>query len=78
MKNQSDSFGNLPDFNVGDLVFWKNKGEKEVGLISDLFFSVEGGRKVAKASIFHMKAEKYIILPTIILKFEQKGNFYEI
>ena len=72
MKNQSDSFGNLTNFNVGDLVFWKNKGKKETGLITKLFFSVEGGRKVAKASIFHMKSEKYLILQTIILNFEQK------
>tara|TARA_B100000900_G_C20551558_1_gene704945 strand:+ start:480 stop:701 length:222 start_codon:yes stop_codon:yes gene_type:complete len=72
MKSQSDSFGNLTDFSVGDLVFWKNKGKKESGLVAKLFFSTEGGRKVAKASIFHMKTEKYLILPTIILNFEQK------
>ena len=72
MKSQSDSFGNLTNFNVGDLVFWKNKGNKELGLVTKLFFSIEGGRKVAKASIFHLKSEKYLTLPTIILNIEQK------
>ena len=72
MKSHTDSFGNLTNFKIGDLVFWKNKGEKELGLISDLFYMPEGGRQVAKASIFHLKAQKYIILPTIILNFEQK------
>ena len=41
MKSQSDSFGNLTNFNVGDLVFWKNKGNKELGLVTNLFFSIE-------------------------------------
>ena len=72
IKKRSDSFGNIEDFKIGDLVFWKNKGKKEIGLVSDLFYLAEGGRKVAKASIFHLKAEKYIILPIVILNIEQK------
>ena len=72
MKKRSDSFGNIDDFKIGDLVFWKNKGKKEIGLVSDLFFLVEGGRKVAKASIFHLKAERYVVLPIIILNIEEK------
>ena len=71
MKNQSDSFGNLADFNVGDLVFWKNITEKQRQE------NIEYHAAKKKFGVF-MKAEKYIILPTIILKFEQKGNFYEI
>ena len=71
-KKRSDSFGNIEDFKIGDLVFWRNKGKKEIGLVSDLFYLTEGGRKVAKASIFHLKAEKYIILPIVILNIEQK------
>jgi hypothetical protein len=74
MKNFSDSFGNLAKFRVGDLVFWKSYGEKELGVISSLFFLEKGGRKVAHASVFRLRGKKYLDLPTIILKIEQKKN----
>ena len=74
MKNFSDSFGNLDDFQVGDLVFWKNFNIRELGVISKLFLLQEGGRNVAHARIFHLQDKKYIDLPTIILKIEQKKN----
>tara|TARA_R110000824_G_scaffold106723_1_gene252402 strand:+ start:1025 stop:1249 length:225 start_codon:yes stop_codon:yes gene_type:complete len=74
MKNFSDSFGNLDDFQVGDLVFWKNFDTRELGVISKLFLLQEGGRNVAHARIFRLQDKKYIDLPTIILKIEQKKN----
>ena len=74
MKSFSDSFGNLDDFQVGDLVFWKNFDTRELGVISKLFLLQEGGRNVAHARIFHLQNKKYVDLPTIILKIEQKKN----
>ena len=74
MKSFSDSFGNLDNFRVGDLVFWKSFGEKELGVVSKLFFLEKGGRKVAHARIFRIRGAEYLDLPTIILKIEQKKN----
>ena len=74
MKNFSDSFGNLDNFQVGDLVFWKDFERKELGVISKLFLLQEGGRNVAHARIFRIRGEEYLDLPTIILKIEQKKN----
>ena len=74
MKNFSDSFGNLDNFQVGDLVFWKKFERKELGVVSRLFLLQEGGRNVAHARIFHLRDKKYVDLPTIILKIEQKKN----
>ena len=74
MKNFSDTFGNLDNFCVGDLVFWKNFDTRELGVISKLFLLQEGGRNVAHARIFHLQNKKYVDLPTIILKIEQKKN----
>ena len=74
MKNFSDSFGNLDNFQVGDLVFWKGFERKELGIVSKLYLLQEGGRNVAHARIFHLRDKKYVDLPTIILKIEQKKN----
>ena len=74
MKNFSDSFGNLDNFQVGDLVFWKDFERKELGVVSGLFLLLEGGRNVAHARVFHLRDKKYVDLPTIILKIEQKKN----
>jgi hypothetical protein len=74
MKNFSDTFGNLDNFCVGDLVFWKSNRLRELGVVSKLFFLEKGGRKVAHARIFHLRDKKYLDLPTIILKIEQKKN----
>ncbi len=74
MKNFSDSFGNLNNFQVGDLVFWKKLNKKELGVVSKLFLVEEGGRNVAYAMIFDLKDKKYVDLPTIILKIEKKKN----
>ena len=74
MKNFSDSFGNLDNFQVGDLVFWKSFGTRELGVVSKLFLLQKGGRNVAHARIFHLQDKKYVDLPIIILKIEQKKN----
>jgi hypothetical protein len=74
MSNYSDSFGNLDNFQVGDLVFWKSFDKKELGVISKLFLLEQGGRNVAHANVFHLQDKKYIDLPIIILKIEQKNN----
>ena len=74
MKNFSKSFGKIEDFNVGELVCWKSFGEKELGIVSRLFFLEKGGRKVAHATVFRFRGKEYIDLPTIILKIEQKNN----
>jgi|TARA_R110000824_G_scaffold257656_1_gene446590 hypothetical protein len=74
MKRFSESFGKIDNFEVGNLVFWKNFGEKEFGVVSKLFFLQKGGRKVAHARVFRLRGKEYIDLPTIILKIEQKNN----
>ena len=59
----SDTFGNLSNDSIGDVVLWSILGHKMTGVISDLRLVFEGGRQVAHADIFCFeKQQKYDVL----------------
>ncbi|HAW78528.1 MAG TPA: hypothetical protein DCX27_01655 [Balneola sp.] len=69
LKVYDDSFGKINKFNVGDIVSWSNIGVKSTGVISDIYFSMVGGRNVAFAKIygFKDKVEHVVICLNLIL-----------
>ena len=58
MRKEEPSFGKISNFKAGDIVCWSNLDSKHSGIISDLFFTPIGVRKVAYAKIFCFEDEK--------------------
>ena len=68
------SFGKINKFNVGDIVSWSNIGEKMTGVVSDIYFSVVGGRDVAFAKIYGFKDKIEHTIICLNLKLVSKNN----
>tara|TARA_B100000900_G_scaffold360151_2_gene332059 strand:+ start:715 stop:939 length:225 start_codon:yes stop_codon:yes gene_type:complete len=70
----SETFGNLNDFSVGDVVLWSKLGRKMTGVISELHLVFEGGREVAHADVFCFEKEQKHDVLCLNLKIISKND----
>ena len=73
----SETFGNLEDFSIGDVVLWSKLGHKQTGVISDLRLVFEGGRQVAHADVFCFEKEQRHDVLCLNLKIISKSELEE-
>lgn len=73
-KVMSETFGNLEDFSIGDVVLWSSLDRKMTGVISDLRLVFEGGREVARADVFCFEREKKHDVLCLNLKILSKND----
>lgn len=74
LEIDNKSFGKINKFNVGDIVAWSNIGRKDSGVISDIYFSVVGGRDVAFAKIYGFRDKLEHVILCLNLKLVSKSN----
>ena len=74
LKAMSETFGNLEDFSIGDVVLWSKLGHKQTGVISDLRLVFEGGRQVAHADVFCFEKEQRHDVLCLNLKIISKSD----
>jgi hypothetical protein len=70
----SETFGNLEDFSIGDVVLWSKLGHKQTGVISGLRLVFEGGRQVAHADVFCFEKEQRHDVLCLNLKIISKSD----
>jgi hypothetical protein len=77
MKISNKSFGGLARFNVGDVVLWSEIGRKNTGLVSKLYSSKVGGRKVSFAKVFCFERSQNCDILCLNLKLLSKSDVKE-
>tara|TARA_R110000824_G_scaffold320595_2_gene507566 strand:- start:828 stop:1070 length:243 start_codon:yes stop_codon:yes gene_type:complete len=74
MAVRGQSFGKISNFGAGDLVSWTRLDSKHTGIVSDLYFSTAGTRKVAFAKIFCFEDEENHDILCINLKIVSEND----
>ena len=77
MEISNKSFGGLTSFNVGDVVLWTEIGRKNTGLVSKLYNSQIGGRKVSFAKVFCFERNQNCDILCLNLKLLSKSDAKE-
>jgi hypothetical protein len=77
MEISNKSFGGLTNFNIGDMVLWSEIGKKSTGLVSKLYNSKVGGRKVSFAKVFCFERNQNCNILCLNLKLLSKSDVKE-